>query len=438
MRAVTILFFGTLLGISGSSLAACGGSADDAATPDAGGVGDNDAGTTDEPEASAPAPFPAFDIDAPQVISSGGPVLKAGSVTPVYFPGFDYATEMTDMTSKIGDSAYWAALSEYGVGKLTQATPVTLTSNDIQPADIGDISDTDIQAWLASRFDGTHPEFGTKPDRNTVYTLFYPPQTNIYLGGGGGGGDAGSFSGAKSCQSFGGYHNDILYQGNTIAYAVIPECPDFGNLQGVDVVTTTTSHELSEAATDPFPTDNTAYGQVDANHIAWEMYLGGGEVGDMCAQFSSSFYKPDDIGYIVQRNWSNKQAKAGHDPCQPELPGAAAYFNAAPIFPDSVTTRGFPTKGIKVPVGQSKTLELDLYSSGATSGPWTVSARTFTHGGSAPFTFAFDKTDGQNGDKLNVTITSTTAITSKSGSATIVIVSQLGDQKTIWIGLVSN
>ncbi len=215
---------------------------------------------------------------------------------------------------------------------------------------------------------------------------------------------------------------------------MLPECPTFGNLTGVDVATATASHELSEAATNPFPMKQPAYTQTDDNHLAWMFFLGGGEVGDMCAQFPTSFYSPSDVGFVVQRNWSNASAKAGHDPCQPAS-ASPSYFNTMPVFTDSVTTRGVTTKGISVPVGTSKTLELDLFSDGPTAGPWTLDAKAYTRGGAAPVTFTFDKTSGQNGDKAMVTVSSTAAITSKSQTATLVITSTSGVHENLWIGI---
>lgn len=426
MRAFYTVFLGALFA------AACGGSTPDAAQ-DAGQTPE-EAGT--QPDASAPPQsFPAFAVDAPQVDNLGGPVLASPKITPVFFPGFDYASELADMASKIGASSYWGPLAEYGVGPLVSNTPITLTSNDIQPADIGDITDADIKAWLTSRFDGTHPEFGTAPDPNTIYTLFYPPTTNIYLSGGPSG-DGGTTNGQKSCSSFGGYHDDVTINGQLIPYAVLPECPSFGSLTKQDAVTSATSHELSEAATDPYPTDQTAYGQVDLDHIAWEFFLGGGEVGDMCAQFSSSYYTPTDLPYVVQRNWSNKSAKAGHDPCQPS--DGTTYFNSAPLFPDKVTARGgIPTRGVIVPVGQSKTITLDLFSDAPTSGAWQVSAQVMAHGGQSPISVTVDNPSGQNGDKLNLTITSNAALTNSSHTATLVVSSQLGTRKNVWVGIVA-
>ncbi len=413
------------IGLLGSFVLACGGSVSDSPTP----TPTDDGGTDATPDATPDLPFPAVTPDLPRVVDSGGPVLATPSVTPVFFPGFDYPTEVLDFVKKIGPSKYWAALSEYGVGQIAAAPAVTLAPEQIAPTDIGNITDDQIQAWVVSRFDGTHPEFGNTPDPNSIYTLFYPASTVI------------SLQGAQSCQSFGGYHGNVTIQGKLVAYAVIPECKSFGNSSAVDVVTEVTSHELSEAATDPFPFDDPKYTQVDRDHLAWSLFLGGGEVGDLCAQFSTSVYKPADIGWVVQKNWSNENAKAGHDPCAPQNEGEA-YFNVVPTMSDKILTRAnVTTKGVKVPVGESRTIPLALYSDAPTSGPWTVSVQGFSRGGgttNSPMTFTLDKNTGKNGDVLNLTITAKTAITSQSKSMTFLITSQLGTRRNTYIAMAGN
>jgi hypothetical protein len=413
-------------------LVACG-SSDNSGVPDAG----SDAVVQpDINVVETSVSYPAFTIDAPQSANQGGAVLTSPKVQPVFFPGFDYATELTDFTSKVGASMYWSGLSEYKVGAIVSATPITLTSAQIVPADIGNITDAYIQAWLQARFDGTHPEFGTTPDPSTIYTLYYPTATVISLATISMTSDGGVSAGELSCQSFGGYHDNVTINNVTVAYAVIPECPMFGDLVGVNVITATSSHELAEASSDPFPSSTPAYSQVDENHFAWQSFLGGGEIGDLCAQFPTSFYVPTDLGYMVQRTWSNARATAGADPCQPS--DGTPYFNSMPVFNDTVAIRGGGmSPGIVVPVSSSKPLTIDLFSDSATSGPWTLTAQVYGRGGAAaPITLAFDNATGSNGTQVNLTVTSTGALTSTTKTATLVVTSTLGTRQNIWIGYV--
>ena len=88
--------------------------------------------------------------------------------------------------------------------------------------------------------------------------------------------------------SFCGYHEDINSQ---IFYAVMPyaDCSGCtGGLGALDALTSTSSHELCEAITDPIP----GQGWYDDVH---------GEIGDICAWHTKK------IGsYAVQLEWSNK------------------------------------------------------------------------------------------------------------------------------------
>lgn len=446
MRASFVLAFVVACGFS-AGMAACGSTTSTPGSdPAAPGPQNDPPATGEDPPATTPAAaYPADHPPLPQVANNGGPVLKTPKIVPVVFPGFSFKNEVVDLAAKMGKSAYWKAVtSEYGVGPLEAVAAI-----DVAEAAPTVLPDADIQAWLVSRFDGTHPEFGTTPVEGAIYTLYYPASTTIYLGkaptpsdgGVADSGDGGRPRGQSqaSCRAFGGYHQDVSVNGVPVAYAVIPQCATFGPLSGADVVTATSSHELVEAATDPYPISNPAYSMVDDAHLVWTYVLGAGETADMCAQYDSSFYRDDEIGYSVQRSWSNAAAKAGSEPCVPAPANAQPYFNAAPVLTDNIQFSLGDTKGVRVPVGQSKTIELDLFSSGATKGPWNVSVTAAGAGGQTPpVTFALDKDNGQNGDKINLTVTSQAAASSRIGGVMFIVTSQLGDQKHYWAGVVGN
>jgi hypothetical protein len=318
-------------------------------------------------------------------------VLTAPKIYPVFFSNDDAATvaSLADFSMKVGSTPYWTATtSEYGVGPATGEAPIKLA--ETAP---GQIDDSQIQQWLAQKFMAGAP-FPT-PDQNTLIVIYYPAGTTVTL------------QNAQSCTSFGGYHNSAQVGGQQVAYAVVPRCGNFGMLSGLDAVTGPASHELVEAATDPQPMVNPAYPQVDDAHYYWEAIFGGGEVGDMCAQFPAVFTKFSYLNYTVQRTWSNKSVKAGHDPCQPELPGEV-YFNAAPVLgivPHTYQGQPLMISGVNIPQGSSKMIPVQLYSEGPT-GPWTVTVTDLSPqltGGQ--LTLGLDKSSGQNGDVLNLTIT---------------------------------
>ncbi len=374
--------------------------------------------------------YPAKHPLAPKVITYGGPVLTAPKVYPVFFAGDNagIVASTTDFYNKVGPSAYWTAtVAEYGVGPLSSGAPIQLA--EVAPTTTTDVA---IQAWLAGKLNANDPAFPT-PDANTIIALHYPMGVSIAIDN----------QGNKSCQAFLGYHSNITLDtahGNKdVAYIVIPRCSTQATgMSLIDAVTDTGSHELIEASTDPYPQTNGAYGQVDNNHIYWLIALGGGETGDLCAQSPTASYKDPEVGYLVQRSWSNAAAIASHDPCVPAA--NKVYFNSAPVLPDTITLGGggqsIKIKGVQIPIGSTKTVEVDLFSDAETSGPWTVKAYDYSQimGGQPNLEFAFDADTGQNGQKLHLDIT---ALAKGQYNVEIFyLVSELGNQQNFWIGVV--
>jgi hypothetical protein len=392
-------------------------------------VGCSSKGQTASPDLSLPpdlAPaFPSAHSSPPQAKSLTGPVMTAPKVVAITFPGDSLQSSIDDFISKIAAASYWSgATAEYGVGRLTALAPVHSTFTP--PSALGD---SDIASWLTSQINTAgFPQ----PDNNTIYAIFYQATTTV------------SFQGGTSCNEFEGYHNDFkMPNGQYATYAVLPRCPPpVAGVTTLDNLTALSSHELIEAATDPEVTDHPAWVTVDNEHVAFAIVGGGGEIGDLCAAFPNSFYRPAGLPYLVQRVWSNAQAAAGHDPCQPD--GASPYFNAAPLLTDEVTVNALgagliSSKGVHIPVGQSATVELDLFSDGPTSGPWKVSAIDFASafmGAPRQLSFTFDTTQGLNGDKLQLTIKALRA--DPSGASVFWIESDLSATSTVWLGLVGN
>ncbi len=365
------------------------------------------------------AVFPAAHPAMPRMTSRGGVVIAKPRVVPVTFAGDPYQSAIDAFAGALGDTAFWTAnVAEYGVGKMAAGAPIHLTAH---PPLL--IDDSGVQSWLRARFDGTHPEWGT-PDESSIYTVYYPTGTAVTL------------QGYLSCVTFGGYHSEVQVGNKTIPYAVMPRCPSFLGLHGFDVVTVASSHELIEAVTDPRPYSKPAYEYPDDDHVVWGYYTGG-ESGDMCTFNDGVFYKPLGFDFTVQRSWSNVAAAAGHDPCVPALPGRV-YFNSAPVLPDIVKARGVSTHGIKIPVGGTRTIELDLYSDGPTD-PWSVSAVDLSvlGGGKQVLEFAFDKKRGANGDKIQMTIKVLGVDESYEGEG-FALLSELNGQRNVWYGFVGN
>jgi hypothetical protein len=446
MRVHSLIFLGGVSALAAAA-SACSHNVVNGQTGTTGGSGGSttvvttttvkDAGP-DVDEGMVSSTYPAFMPDVPSVLSGGGPTMSAPKIVPVFFAGDSYQAQITDFVSKIGKSKWWEASTiEYGVGAATAGPAVALT--EAAPASI---DDNGIQSWLVGNLEAGAVDGGTAwpaADDNTIYMIHYPASSSITLSMGG--------QTAHSCTEFGGYHNSTtLTNGQNVVYAVVPTCGGLQpGLSGLDELTGAASHELVEAATDPLPEIQgmQAYGQVDQAHLIWELALGGGETGDMCAQFPGSFYKFPDIGYTVQRGWSNLSAAGYHDPCVPELPNEV-YFNAAPVFPDQIDVGFGPISGVKIPVGSSKTIELDMFSEAATGGPWNVDVIDLDAlmGGGATLGFSLDRSSGQNGEKLHLTIDALSQ--GQYGVGVFIVVSHMGQfnqtnpQQHWWIGLVGH
>jgi hypothetical protein len=446
MRFSHIAFLGVTL-LCTAVVAACSSSGDSpkltsAATGSGGAGGESAASSTgtgavdagsDAPDIGTPSTmYPAPHAAPPHVITYGGPVLASPKIVPVFFSNDDptFVAQLQDFVSKVGATNYWiTAVGEYGVGAATGEAPINLT--ETAPTTI---DDTAIQTWLQGKLNGDDPAWPAA-DANTVYVLHYPAGVTVTLQGEG------------SCTDFGGYHSnttlDANHGGINVAYAVVPRCTSFGELMGIDAVTGAESHELIEASTDPYPESNTpAYATIDDAHIYWERLLGGGEVGDMCAQFPQAFTKFPELAYTVQRTWSNKAAAAGHDPCVPTFTGEGAYYNATPDLTDTITMNYMgetvDVKGVEIPLGASKTIDLDLFSDGPTSGPFTVEALDFASlfnpNAKPDLTLSLDASEGLNGQKLHLTIT--VDVAGKRGTETFLLISKLNGNENWWIGIV--
>ncbi|MFO0758434.1 MAG: hypothetical protein U0359_18220 [Byssovorax sp.] len=393
-------------------------------TPDAG----PDVGV---PSDKYPAPHPG----APKALSFGGPVLKSPEIVSVFFaddePGI--VASIKDFESKIGGSDYWTATTkEYGVNA-AKLMPFVDLAEDAPDT----ITDADLQTWLAGKLNSDDPAFPV-PTENTVVSLHYPPGSTVSFSSGG--------QVQKSCQAFLGYHSSITLDaahGNLkVAYAVTPRCSNVPGMSLLQAVTVTESHELIEASTDPYPQVDPAYGTTDSAHIFWILALGGGEVSDLCALFPDVNVVWPGLDYMVQRSWSNKAASASHDPCVPVLPGSGPYFNAVPVAKDVIKLnfggQGASIKGIKIPVGESKVVDIQLFSDGDTGGPFTVQAfdDADLFGGQNQLSFSWDQDHGENGQTLHLTIKVLKG--SFTDGEYFYLASTLGKKQNYWIGIVGN
>jgi hypothetical protein len=347
-------------------LAACG----DNAVPEA-------------PDAGVDAPPPwaeAVPSSVPQLISLGGVVLDHPKVQPIFFASDPLQAQVEQFLTELGASDYWKQTTEeYGVGALTVLPSIVTT--DAPPA-----TDDALPGWIDQHV--------PTPDAQTIYTLFLGDGVVLH----GQDGD--------SCEAYGAFHDESP---NHVVYALMPRCEpstDFDHAQNkLDELTISASHEIIEAATDPYVETTPAYGDVDADHAIWSI-VPGAETGDFCEYLDSAYIR--GVGdFMVQRTWSNAAARAGHDPCLPAP--ATPYIAAAPMFTESVPFDGYTgrvqTKAMELPVNMSKTIDIDLFSDQPTDAyQIDIEDGAAMYGDPAELAFTWDTQSGKNGDTLHLTI----------------------------------
>jgi hypothetical protein len=343
-----------------------------------------DASATDGSDANVDAsdgfvePFPAFPSDYPQVVSSGGPTLKDPVVVPIFFSNEDPTKVANVMAflSKLPMSTYWSTTTaEYGVASITIAPKVSLV--EAAPATI---TNGQIDSWLTDAI--AKGKVPPNSPQKTIYTLYYPQSTKV------------DDAGLISCVDFGGYHGES----NGAVYAVIAGCSSYSarlapneSIVGIDFTTGLTTHELVEAATDPYYNTNPAYRTTDLAHKAWNLYLNGGEIADTCELEPHAFYKDAALGAVVQRMWSNQNAQTGHDPC---VPVAGTPWVSAFAAPSSVS---LSDGGVTIPI--------HLVSDAPTNG-FNVQVFDYAseHNKPAELSLSLDHTAGKNGDTLQLSV----------------------------------
>jgi hypothetical protein len=218
---------------------------------------------------------------APQLTYRGGPLLANVEVFTVFWGAAWQNAPLLDMVTKINaffdyvlTSPLMDELGEYSTNNVTIGHGQHVGTDTITTPKLGRvITDQAIQHTLQQEIT-TNTAF-PQPTPNTLYFIYLPPGVAITQGG------------SQSCQAFCGYHNDINGQ---IFYAAMPYpgCAGCtGGLAPFDALTSTSSHELCEAITDPVPGQGW-YDDVN------------GEIGDICA------WKTKSLGnYTVQLEWSN-------------------------------------------------------------------------------------------------------------------------------------
>lgn len=341
----------------------------------------------------------------------GGTMIAHPKVRPIFFMGDANAAQLGDFHQKLASSQYWRSVAEeYGVGAITPLPPVIL--GDAPPASI---TDDAIRSWLEATLTAGNVLGAADPD--TLYALYYPAGTTV------------SLNASLSCKEFRGYHGETR-RGTRVGYSVVPTCGSLKGLSESDALTLIAAHEIFEWATDPFPNSNPAFNGMEKDSLAWERaFLG--ELADLCTHFDwAGHLRPPDLGYLVQRMWSNKLAAAGHNPCAPK--GTDEFFVGVPMVRDTVS---FGAKGVKVRVGETVELPIQFHSDVRDAPEWTIQVvdeLAFLGGADAGhIRYELAKDTGKHGDVLTVRISAT-----ERDDRVFFVVAVRGKAMHVWPGIV--
>jgi hypothetical protein len=396
-----------------AAVAACGG--DNHAKPDS---------PPAMPDAPPDAPSaPPFGSVMPTV-GGGSAVIASPKLVLITANNDPNQAAMETFASQYAASSAWAdQVSEYGVGAFTVVKKRIATAPTTDAAAV---------ALITQNTTGAHPAWGAT-DPNAIYMFILTSGDKFDDGTG------------STCADYFGYHYDKMVGNVDAAYAIVCTETDSSHpeMTELQATTSTASHELVEAATDPW-SNPPGYSAVDDANYAWE-YITDFELADMC-QYADTAYWTGASGmgsaYALQRTWSNTAAKAGHDPCVGDP--ATPYYQSVPEQPDAEMVKlpngdgtfdMFTTTAKKIPVGMTGTLRVHVYADQPTAGPFTV---TLDDLNANELVFTQPTGTFMPGDDIEVTVMVTKADTKLGGQAEAfeVVTAPASGPKTYYYGLI--
>jgi hypothetical protein len=318
---------------------------------------------------------PATHTPLPQVGANSGVIYAHPKLVTITYQDYAVKAQVEAWGDAVVNTSWWTTVgAEYGIGAMTHAAKYTIPvhSPNTTPIEDKDI-EAEIKSLVATGVVPT-PPYG---DSEYIYMIYIPATVPLGL----------------SLQGLGGYHAMVtLPSGTRYSYAVVL---DDNNL---DDTTVTSSHELIEAATDPY--DPPLEGWIVNVQMPDPWYLALGEVADLC-----NFEDPVQEGaYMYQRSWSNAAAAADKNPCIPNQDEAWETVSADPAT--------MPT----LAAGDSMDFTLTGWSTALEMNDWTLDISTpADYSEFSPTEMVAHLSDKSINNGTTVTLTLKAPATAKSG-----------------------
>jgi hypothetical protein len=251
---------------------------------------------------------------------SGNPILADVQLVTITFEGYPFQTNVEALGDFIVTSPWFQEIGrDYGIDAGTHIGKYRFSDYDAGAT--ATLSDANVESFIQGKISSAALP---TPNAETLFMVYFPASITISNGAFG-----------SSCTNFDGYHKADTAVTPSFAYAVINDCSP-GTSDELPEIEMTASHELAEAATDPFPNPlgKPAY-QIRDLTSPWLASQIIAEIGDVCEGQRIQVDGPD-AGYTLQQIWSTSAAAANQAPCIPADP-ARPYFGIT-VSPASVQT----------------------------------------------------------------------------------------------------
>jgi hypothetical protein len=208
------------------------------------------------------------------LIYYGGKLIQNVKIITIWWgPNVKYKNDLETFYSTIVKSHWFRSLNEYNIssGSWERSINYKGTNNTI-------INDTVIRNELVKLI----KEFSILPDQNYYFAIHLSSEISV-------------ITPRISCVDFYAYHSSI---DDNIFYGVMPDCINKGrNLNSFDSITHASSHELSEAITDPVP------------YTGWVTEEEKSEIADLCNTYILNWN-----GYKLNSLYSNRLKRCISNP----------------------------------------------------------------------------------------------------------------------------